>query len=123
MYNFTRYKFIDPVLLGDHIDKMIADRNLSALKQIVIEGNYIEKLKGRIFPAKSLDLLSTLENLQLRIKAIHVAIKDNDQDLLKQLVDQWDNVYIYLLFNRSYHHISCKTFIPNLLLCRPFIEL
>jgi hypothetical protein len=58
--------------------------------QNFIEGEYSTQIEGRIFPAECRDLAPMLAHLQMRIRAIHEAILDDDQLTLKQLVDDWD---------------------------------
>jgi hypothetical protein len=47
-------------------------------------------LEGRIFPPESWDLAPMLAHLHMRCRAIHEAIREDDQLTLKQLVDEWD---------------------------------
>ncbi|KAL3089107.1 hypothetical protein niasHT_023571 [Heterodera trifolii] len=79
-----------PLRAGDRVDKLITDRDVPALRDIVLAGDYHSQISERIFPPESRDLATTLAHLQMRISAIHEAIRDDDQMTLKQLVDDWD---------------------------------
>ncbi|CAD5214744.1 unnamed protein product [Bursaphelenchus okinawaensis] len=75
-----------PLDIGDDIDKMISERNETALSKIVIDGKY-DKIGNRIFPPQSRDLARILNNLNMRCQAVHQAVIDDDFILLKQLID------------------------------------
>uniref|UniRef100_A0A914GVW4 Uncharacterized protein n=1 Tax=Globodera rostochiensis TaxID=31243 RepID=A0A914GVW4_GLORO len=79
-----------PLRAGDRVDKLIADRDVRVLRDIVLAGDYHSQIRDRIFPPESRDLAPMLAHLQMRIRAIHEAIRDDDQMTLKQLVDDWD---------------------------------
>uniref|UniRef100_A0A183BUL8 ANK_REP_REGION domain-containing protein n=1 Tax=Globodera pallida TaxID=36090 RepID=A0A183BUL8_GLOPA len=79
-----------PLRAGDRVDKLIADREVRVLRDIVLAGDYHSQIRDRIFPPESRDLAPMLAHLQMRIRAIHEAIRDDDQMTLKQLVDDWD---------------------------------
>lgn len=67
MYYFFigKYKFfLDPILLGDFIDKLIASRDVNALRKIVLNGEYnVSNLANRIYPPESQDLSAIMFNL------------------------------------------------------------
>uniref|UniRef100_A0AC34QFB3 Uncharacterized protein n=1 Tax=Panagrolaimus sp. JU765 TaxID=591449 RepID=A0AC34QFB3_9BILA len=96
---------------GDHIDKMIFDRNIHALQNMVVNGEF-DRIEKRIFPPHARDMARILTNLHMRIKAIHQAVVDDDLPTLKQLVDSYDMatcrdpegrtpLHIGVLFNRE----------------------
>uniref|UniRef100_A0A914CE44 Uncharacterized protein n=1 Tax=Acrobeloides nanus TaxID=290746 RepID=A0A914CE44_9BILA len=109
-----------PLELGDDIDKMIFERNLHALQEIVFNGDY-EKIEHRIFPPSSRDLASILANLQMRIEAIHQAVYDNDMITLKQLVDGFNMATCRDEMGRTPLHIAVSQNKPNL--CRYLLML
>lgn len=49
---------------GDHIDKMIFDRNIQGLQEMVINGEY-DRIEQKIFPPHSRDLARILANLHV----------------------------------------------------------
>lgn len=117
IYLSRRIFSVDPLDLGDDIDKMIFERNLNGLQEIVFNGDY-SKIENRIFPPSSRDLASILANLQvnvqvwpfgnfkMRIEAIHQAVYDSDMATLKQLVDGFNMATCRDEMGRTPLHIS-----------------
>ncbi|TKR64477.1 hypothetical protein L596_025002 [Steinernema carpocapsae] len=78
-----------PIDIGDDIDKMIVERQLTALQEIVYAGDY-SLLQNRVFPPASRDLQRVLAHLHTRIRAVHQAVSDDDLQTVKQLVDSYE---------------------------------
>ncbi|KAK0420632.1 hypothetical protein QR680_014803 [Steinernema hermaphroditum] len=78
-----------PIDIGDDIDKLIVERNLKALQEVVYAGDYA-LLQNRVFPPASRDLQRVLAHLHTRIRAVHQAVSDDDLPTVKQLLDNYD---------------------------------
>lgn len=61
--------FSDPMDGGDHIDKMIFDRNIHALQNMVVNGEF-DRIEKRIFPPHARDMARILTNLHVKLKKL-----------------------------------------------------
>lgn len=75
MQNFF-ISILDPILKGDKIDKMIADRDINSLNAIIIDGLYNKaNIKSRIYPPSSRDLALHLANLNVVFFVLKIILK------------------------------------------------
>lgn len=75
MQNFF-ISILDPILKGDEIDKMIADRDINSLNAIIIDGLYNKaNIESRIYPPSSRDLALHLANLNVVFFVLKIILK------------------------------------------------
>ncbi|KAI1708826.1 ankyrin repeats (3 copies) domain-containing protein [Ditylenchus destructor] len=96
-----------PVIGGDDIDHMISERNVTALKALILSGDYSKaNIEERVYPPASRDLAQFMANLNMRLEAIREAIRDDDFATMKQLLDSTDFATARDEFGRSSLHLA-----------------
>lgn len=62
---------LDPVIGGDDIDHMISERNVTALKALILSGDYSKaNIEERVYPPASRDLAQFMANLNVGFAVI-----------------------------------------------------